>query len=95
MCCFCHVLRYIMLQGAFWGLMIGLSMGVVRMLLDFLYPEPGCGEVDYRPVVVSRIHYMYFALILFVITAVIVVIVSYAGKRPEPSQVRILDRLAD
>jgi len=80
------------MQGAFWGLMIGLSMGVIRMLLDFLYPEPGCGEVDYRPVVVSRVHYMYFALILFVITAVIVVIVSYAGKQPDPSQVGILDR---
>ena len=77
------------LQGAFWGLMVGLSVGVVRMILDFVYPEPGCGEVDDRPLVVARIHYMYFALMLCVLTGITVVTISYAGKRPDPSKVWI------
>jgi len=77
------------MQGAFWGLMIGLSVGVVRMVLDFAYPEPGCGIPDHRPLVVARIHYMYFALLLFMLTGITVVIVSYAGKPPEPSKVEL------
>src|SRR5690606_38262658 len=36
-------------QGAFWGLMCGLVVGVVRMVLDFIYGEPACGEPDLRP----------------------------------------------
>ena len=78
-----------LLQGAFWGLMVGLSVGVVRMILDFVYPEPGCGEADDRPLVVARIHYMYFALMLCVLTGITVVTISYAGKRPDPSKVWI------
>jgi len=59
------------------------------MILDFVYPEPGCGEVDDRPLVVARIHYMYFALMLCVLTGITVVTISYAGKRPDPSKVWI------
>ena len=59
------------------------------MSLDFVYPEPSCGEVDHRPMIVSRIHYMYFALLQFVLTGINVVVISYAGKRPEPSKVGI------
>jgi len=57
------------------------------MVLDFVYPEPGCGEVDLRPLIVSRVHYMYFALLLFMLTGIIVVLVSYASKPPEQSKV--------
>uniref|UniRef100_A0A8C0AQU0 Sodium/myo-inositol cotransporter 2 n=1 Tax=Buteo japonicus TaxID=224669 RepID=A0A8C0AQU0_9AVES len=27
-------------KGAFWGLVIGLLLGVIRLVLDFIYPEP-------------------------------------------------------
>lgn len=56
------------------------------MCMDFIYPEPGCGEVDDRPLIVARIHYMYFALLLCVLAGITVVIISYAGKRPDPSK---------
>ncbi|XP_068764255.1 sodium/myo-inositol cotransporter 2 isoform X9 [Struthio camelus] len=36
-------------KGAFWGLVIGLLLGVIRLVLDFIYPEPQCGETDIRP----------------------------------------------
>jgi len=75
------------LQGAFWGLMVGLVIGVVRMILDFVYPEPSCGEMDLRPVLLSKIHYMYFALILFALTGMTMVIVSLASEAPTPEQV--------
>ena len=67
--------------------MVGLVIGVVRMILDFVYPEPSCGELDVRPVLVSKIHYMYFALILFGLTGITMVIVSLASEAPTPEQV--------
>jgi len=69
--------------------MVGLAVGVVRMFLDFIYPEPGCGEIDDRPLIVARIHYMYFALLLCLLTGITVVSISYAGKPPDPSKVGI------
>ena len=35
--------------GAFWSLMYGLLAGVIRMILDFSFPEPLCMEADQRP----------------------------------------------
>ncbi|NWU03537.1 SC5A9 protein, partial [Urocynchramus pylzowi] len=62
--------------GAFWGLMAGFAVGVVRMIMEFSYTAPSCGEEDKRPAVLKDVHYLYFALILFVLTAIIIVLVS-------------------
>ncbi|XP_045872777.1 sodium/glucose cotransporter 4 isoform X4 [Meles meles] len=62
--------------GAFWGLMFGLAMGLVRMILEFSYPAPACGEVDRRPAVLKDLHYLYFALLLCGLTAIVIVAVS-------------------
>lgn len=63
-------------QGAFWGLMFGLVVGFLRMILEFSYPAPACGEVDQRPAVLKNFHYLYFALILCGLTAIVMVTVS-------------------
>ncbi|KAG8436935.1 hypothetical protein GDO86_007859 [Hymenochirus boettgeri] len=62
--------------GAFWGLVIGLIVGVIRMVMDFVYQAPSCGEEDLRPSVLKDIHYLYFALILFALTASICIVIS-------------------
>ncbi|XP_041594875.1 sodium/glucose cotransporter 4 isoform X2 [Vulpes lagopus] len=62
--------------GAFWGLMSGLVVGLLRMILEFSYPVPACGEVDLRPAVLKDLHYLYFALLLCGLTAVVIVAVS-------------------
>ncbi|PSN41822.1 Sodium/myo-inositol cotransporter [Blattella germanica] len=64
-------------QGAFWGLMVGLFAGICRMILDFTFPEPNCHEEDTRPFIVAKVHYMYFAMLLFWMTIVFSAIVSY------------------
>ena len=74
----CHLL----FQGAFYGLMAGLLMGSVRMILEFIYSEPACGEPDMRPVLLSKVHYMYFAAILFFLTIVVMVVVSLLTAPP-------------
>ena len=40
--------------GAFWGLAIGLTMGIIRMILEFSLPGVGCGSADPRPYFLSR-----------------------------------------
>lgn len=75
-------------QGAFWGLVIGLVVGCIRMLLDFIYPAPLCYEEDNRPGILKYIHYLYFSVILSTITLLIVVVISLATEKPKPEQVK-------
>lgn len=69
--------------GAFWGLMIGFVVGMVRMSLDFYYTEPPCGEEDLRPNIIKKIHYMYFATLMFWGTCLVSVIVTFITEPPE------------
>lgn len=77
-------------QGAFWGLAIGLTVGCIRMLLDFIYPAPLCYEEDDRPGVLKYVHYLYFSMLLSFITLFVVVVVSLATEEPKPEQVKPL-----
>ncbi|XP_022241036.1 sodium/glucose cotransporter 5-like isoform X2 [Limulus polyphemus] len=70
-------------NGAFWGLITGFLTGLIRLVLDSVYSEPSCGEEDTRPVILSGLHYMYFALILFWLTALVAVLVSVWTEPPE------------
>ncbi|MEE6495458.1 hypothetical protein FKM82_002058 [Ascaphus truei] len=63
-------------SGAFWGLVIGLVVGFIRMVMDFVYRAPSCGEEDTRPSVLKDVHYLYFALILFALTVIICLVIS-------------------
>eukprot|EP00069_Balaena_mysticetus_P005765 bmy_18218T0 len=42
-------------KGAFFGLILGLLLGLVRLVLDFIYVQPRCDQPDERPAVVSRL----------------------------------------
>uniref|UniRef100_A0A8C6UFP5 Solute carrier family 5 member 9 n=1 Tax=Neogobius melanostomus TaxID=47308 RepID=A0A8C6UFP5_9GOBI len=79
-------------QGAFWGLMGGLLVGVTRMALEFSYPAPSCGEPDLRPAVLAKVHYLYFSLLLFALSGVIICTVSLATE-PIPPQLTDLTRV--
>ncbi|TDH02871.1 hypothetical protein EPR50_G00157110 [Perca flavescens] len=74
-------------KGAFWGLAVGLLVGCIRMVLDFIYPAPLCYEVDDRPGVLKYVHYLYFSMLLSFITLVVVVVVSLATEEPKPEQI--------
>ncbi|XP_035219858.1 sodium/myo-inositol cotransporter 2-like isoform X2 [Stegodyphus dumicola] len=70
-------------QGCFWAMMLGFLVGVTRMVLDFIYRQPACNEIDTRPVIIQKVHYMYFACILFCITVISAVIISLMTEPPE------------
>ncbi|XP_059204012.1 sodium/myo-inositol cotransporter 2 [Centropristis striata] len=74
-------------KGAFWGLVVGLLVGCIRMILDFTYPAPLCYEEDDRPGLLKYVHYLYFSTLLSFLTLVLVVGVSLATEEPKAEQV--------
>uniref|UniRef100_A0A669QBL7 Sodium/myo-inositol cotransporter 2 n=1 Tax=Phasianus colchicus TaxID=9054 RepID=A0A669QBL7_PHACC len=76
-------------KGAFWGLVLGLLMGVIRMVLDFIFPEPQCGERDARPGVLRYMHYLYFSMVLAAVSTLTVLLVSLLTEPPSEEMVRL------
>lgn len=68
--------------GAFWGLMTGFVIGLVRFGLEFGYSVPPCGSglPDPRPewvkTWVGGFHYLHFGAALFGFTALVAAIIS-------------------
>uniref|UniRef100_A0A8C1W1U6 Sodium/mannose cotransporter SLC5A10 n=1 Tax=Cyprinus carpio TaxID=7962 RepID=A0A8C1W1U6_CYPCA len=73
--------------GAFWGLMVGLVVGLTRMILEFAFPPPRCGVFDPAPSVLRSVHYLHFAIILCGLTAIVVVVISLLTPPPTDEQV--------
>uniref|UniRef100_UPI00398E9238 sodium/mannose cotransporter SLC5A10-like n=1 Tax=Pristiophorus japonicus TaxID=55135 RepID=UPI00398E9238 len=74
--------------GAFWGLMVGLAVGLARMIMEFVYPSPRCGVYDPRPTILKKVHYLHFAVILCALTALIVVTISLLTEPLNESQLK-------
>ncbi|XP_068886424.1 sodium/mannose cotransporter SLC5A10 isoform X2 [Aphelocoma coerulescens] len=77
-------------QGAFWGLMAGLALGLARMGLELAHPTPLCGVPDQRPWLLADIHYLHFAVLLAAVTAAIVVGGSLLTSPVPPTQLKDL-----
>ncbi|XP_042331760.1 sodium/glucose cotransporter 2 isoform X1 [Sceloporus undulatus] len=63
-------------QGAFWGMVAGLAIGMARMIPEFFYGTGSCLFPSSCPRLICGIHYLYFSVILFSATAVITMGVS-------------------
>lgn len=68
------------LQGAFWGLVVGLLAGLGRMISEFAYGTGSCVAPSNCPFIICGIHYLYFAIILFGISAIVILAVSFMTK---------------
>ncbi|KAM9622083.1 sodium/glucose cotransporter 1 [Trichechus inunguis] len=66
--------------GAFWGLILGFLVGVARMVTEFAYGSGSCMEPTNCPTIICGVHYLYFAIILFVFSVIIIVAVSLFTK---------------
>ncbi|XP_059532501.1 sodium/glucose cotransporter 1 isoform X2 [Myotis daubentonii] len=67
-------------HGAFWGLIIGFLIGVSRMIAEFAYGTGSCMEPSNCPTIICGVHYLYFAIILFAVSVVIILLVSLCTK---------------
>jgi len=74
--------------GAFWGLMVGLVVGLIRFGLEFSYNKPSCGDFDSEKPpawwysLVDNIHYLHFGLLLWFISGVVTISVSLMTPPP-------------
>ncbi|XP_062576317.1 sodium/glucose cotransporter 4-like [Saccostrea cucullata] len=72
-------------QGVFWGLMLSIVVGFVRMVLDFTFPSPACGsdDVDPRPKIISKVDFLHFATLLALFATIAMVVISlFTQPRP-------------
>ncbi|XP_061865691.1 sodium/glucose cotransporter 1 isoform X2 [Colius striatus] len=67
-------------QGAFWGLIVGLLVGLSRMITEFAYGTGSCALPSNCPFIICGIHYLYFAIILFAVSSIVVLAVSFMTK---------------
>lgn len=74
--------------GAFWGGMVGFSLGALRLILAFVYREPHCDQPDDRPSFIKDVHFMYVAAFLFWVSALVAVAVSLCTPPPSKEQTR-------
>lgn len=74
--------------GAFWGGMVGFTLGVSRLGLGFVYREPYCDQPDERPFFIKDVNFMYVAAILFWVSGIVAVIVSLCTPPPKKEQIR-------
>lgn len=78
------------LQGAFYGIAIGHTIGIIRMALDFAYPAPDCGDPETRPPILLNVHYTYFGTLNVVITSIAMVIISLVTSPQTDEEVLII-----
>ncbi|CAF5182031.1 unnamed protein product [Rotaria magnacalcarata] len=73
-------------EGAFWGLIYGLVIGLIRFAREYSYSVPPCAlsHTDQLPGAI-KFHYLYFAILLFVLTCLITITISLL-TRPIPDQ---------
>uniref|UniRef100_A0A1I8FD16 Sodium/myo-inositol cotransporter 2 n=1 Tax=Macrostomum lignano TaxID=282301 RepID=A0A1I8FD16_9PLAT len=74
-------------QGVFWGLLVSMVIGVVWMVLNFVYPAAQCGEADtpacaHRPAALL----LHFGIALFAFAALIMTAISLLTKPVDREQ---------
>lgn len=74
------ILFLFLLQGAFWGLMVGLVLGLIRMIAEFVYGTGSCLAASGCPDIICGVHYLYFAMILFFVTTLVALGISLLTK---------------
>lgn len=80
---------FLHLQGAFWGLVCGFVIGLIRAVLDFVYGVPSCGQEDNRPAMIKDFHYLHFAAFVYGLTLILVIGFSFLTDPVPPYKVSI------
>uniref|UniRef100_A0A8C6M7X1 Sodium/glucose cotransporter 1 n=1 Tax=Nothobranchius furzeri TaxID=105023 RepID=A0A8C6M7X1_NOTFU len=75
-------------SGAFYGLTIGLLIGLSRMITEFIYGTGSCVTPSNCPTIICGVHYLYFGIILFVVSCIIILGVSLMTKPIDDKHVR-------
>jgi SSS family solute:Na+ symporter len=77
-------------QGCLWAMIVGLIIGVFRMLVD---TRVALGWVKSYPEgsflwIVNNINFQYFSILITIVSAVVMVVVSYLTAQPEYEKIK-------
>lgn len=77
-------------QGCLWAMVVGFIVGVFRMLVDTpctLNPNFHYAEGSFFWIV-NNINFQYFSILITIISAVVMVVVSYMTAEPNQAQIK-------
>jgi len=77
-------------QGCFWAMVIGFIVGIFRMAVDTpitlgLFKEYPEGSMLW---IVNNINFQYFSILITIISAIVMVVVSYMTDEPNQQQIQ-------
>ena len=80
-------------QGCFWAMVVGFAMGLFRMLVDTpvtLGIKPNGYDEGSFLWVINNINFQYFSILITIVSAVVMVGVSYMTQEPDYAQLKDL-----
>lgn len=82
-------------QGCFWAMVIGFIVGVFRMLVDTPVTLGLPAYKDGYPHgsflwIINNINFQYFSILITIISALVMVVVSYATSAPDYGKIKNL-----
>jgi SSS family solute:Na+ symporter len=79
-------------KGCFWAMVIGFIVGIFRMAVDTPVTLGVAGFKDgYAPGsflwIINNINFQYFSILITIISAIVMVVVSYMSEAPSAEQI--------
>ncbi|XP_077977262.1 sodium/glucose cotransporter 4-like [Glandiceps talaboti] len=76
-CCLLGMLWYrINEEGTYWGLMSGITFGILRTVMDVVYGISFCQKATSGPYILHRLHHFYFCIISVVLCSAVTIVIS-------------------
>jgi SSS family solute:Na+ symporter len=72
-------------QGCLWAMIVGFAVGLFRMLTDTPITLGWIQSYEEGSLlwIVSNINFQYFSILITIISAIVMIVVSYLGKAPD------------
>jgi SSS family solute:Na+ symporter len=81
-------------QGALWAMIVGFALGIFRMAVDTPVTMGVGGFTGYEPGsflwVVNNIYFQYFSVLITIVSAVVMIGVSYMTSAPDLEKIKSL-----
>jgi solute:Na+ symporter, SSS family len=80
--------------GALWAMIVGFALGIFRMIVDTPVTLGVGGFNGYEPGsflwIVNNIYFQYFSVLITIVSAIVMVTVSYATAAPDMKKIQSL-----
>jgi SSS family solute:Na+ symporter len=77
--------------GALWAMIVGFALGIFRMMVDTPVTLGGAGYTEGSFLwVVNNIYFQYFSVLITIVSAIVMVAVSYMTAAPDDRKIQSL-----